>query len=382
MLRVRMRKRVAYITNIAPHYRLALWKNLLQDKDVEFHFFYGGKPVNGIRQMVFEDGLDLMRHQLHQVRNIRIGSVLVYQLGVVCKVLTGKYDAYILLGDMYVLSNWLAALIGKLKGKKIFLWGHGIYGNEMPLKLFLRKTFLSLGDGHFLYGNYAKRLMIKHGFDERSLHVVFNSLQYDIHSRVRNLLVDPEIYPNRKYFANNFLPILIFIGRLTEKKGLTELVKAVEQLRNRNIYVNLLLIGDGSQRQALENAAAAVAGQVHFFGACYDEHEIGRLLANATLCVSPGNVGLTAIHSLSFGTPVCTHDDMTQQMPEAEAVKHGQTGILYDRRNDNLDVAIEHWLSQPTDREEIRRNCYRVIDTYYNPHVQHTIFRKALLHDK
>ena len=38
------------------------------------------------------------------------------------------------------------------------------------------------------------------------------------------------------------------------------------------------------------------------------------------LTVSPGNIGLTAIHSLSYGTPVCSHSNFNNQMPESEAI--------------------------------------------------------------
>ena len=44
--------------------------------------------------------------------------------------------------------------------------------------------------------------------------------------------------------------------------------------------------------------------------------------------VSPGNVGLTAIHSLSYGTPVLTHNNFNNQMPEVESIQPGFNGYF------------------------------------------------------
>lgn len=372
--------KVAYITNIAPHYRRRLWVEMLNQKDIEFHFFYGTSSKGGILEIEWEETNPIILDRLHKVKNIRIKSLLVYQMGVLYNVIAKKWDAVILLGDMHVLSNWFAAILAKISGKKVYFWGHGMYGNEAGAKFFFRKLFLSLGDGHFLYSHHAKRLMQNEGFDVSKIHVVFNSLDYDFHKSIRNELVQEDFYIERNYFDDNSLPVLIFIGRLTPEKQIDKLLLAMDALKSKNMVVNLLIIGDGKARHKLEEKASFHAGQVYFYGACYDEQEIGKLIANAELCVSPGNVGLTAIHSLSFGTPVCTHDDMTEQMPEAEAIIAGNTGMFYNRIRDDLDVAIKNWLESTKNRNTVRNNCYEVIDNLYNPYVQVDIFKSALFY--
>ena len=118
---------------------------------------------------------------------------------------------------------------------------------------------------------------------------------------------------------------------------------------------------------------------LHFTGACYDEEEIGRYLFVSDLCVSPGNVGLTAIHSLSLGTPVCTHSNMKDQMPEAEAITDGYNGILFEENNvQDLTLKIETWLKTNTDRVKIREQCYEIIDKYYNPTYQMSVINRLI----
>ena len=60
--------------------------------------------------------------------------------------------------------------------------------------------------------------------------------------------------------------------------------------------------------------------------------------------MSIGNIGLTAIHSLSFGTPVASHDNFENQMPEVEAIIDGENGFLFEENNSNdLIDKIEQW---------------------------------------
>ena len=82
---------------------------------------------------------------------------------------------------------------------------------------------------------------------------------------------------------------------------------------------------------------------------------LAYFIFHASLCVSPGNVGLAAIHSLSFGTPVCTHSNLLNQMPEIEAVEEGVTGCYFDENNlDNLIEVINNWLNKKIKRERRR----------------------------
>ena len=116
-----------------------------------------------------------------------------------------------------------------------------------------------------------------------------------------------------------------------------------------------------------------------FYGACYDELENATLLYNADLCVSPGNVGLTAMHALTFGTPVITHNNFPMQMPEYEAVINGKTGMFFSYNDvNNLAQTINKWMTTSKSRDEIRESCYNVIDDKYNPHKQIDILLKTL----
>ena len=126
--------------------------------------------------------------------------------------------------------------------------------------------------------------------------------------------------------------------------------------------------------------SSGLSDRCWFTGAMYEEEMIACYLKNATLCVSPGNVGLTAIHALSYGLPVVTNDNFVTQMPEYEAIEQGLSGdFFHENDTESLIAIIVKWLYRNRwNRDEIRANCYRRIDEHYNCEEQIQIFKKVL----
>ena len=136
----------------------------------------------------------------------------------------------------------------------------------------------------------------------------------------------------------------------------------------------MTFIGDGETMKDLKSLCENLdlCDRVWFYGACYDEKTLGELIYNADLCVSPGNIGLTAMHTMVFGTPAITHDDFSHQMPEFEAIHDGETGSFFHYGNiESLADCITRWFSLNGDRRESVRNaCMKEIDNYWTPNYQ------------
>jgi glycosyltransferase involved in cell wall biosynthesis len=243
------------------------------------------------------------------------------------------------------------------------------------LKRIVRKSFLSLANINLVYGHWAKNLLIKENLQENSLRVIYNSVNYEICKPLREKAIMQNFYT--EYFKND-LHTLVFIGRLTVEKRLDLFIKAVYKLNKKSEKFNLMIIGDGKVKEELENLAKKLKVNSYFFGACYKEEKISQFMANADLCVSPGNVGLTSIHSMSYGTPVCTNNDFNNQGPEFEAIKPWETGCFFEKEKENLAETISKWFEKSPSREKVRTNCYDVVDNFYNPNMQLEVLRKAI----
>lgn len=366
-----MGKKFCLIYNYAQHYRSNIFK--LMDKELQCDFVFGD-TMSDVKKMDYSE----LYHFKREVKNkIFLRKPLYYQKGVL-SLLKENYTDFLILGDLHCISTWLMLFIAPFLRKKIYLWSHAWYGRESLVKTILKKIYFNLSEGIFLYGNYAKELMLKEGFKNSKLFVIYNSLAYDEQLPLRLKLKLTLIY--KKHF-NNDNPNLIFIGRLTNVKRLDLLINAVAILESKSLSVNLTLIGDGEMKDNhVRQVQQLGLKNVWFYGPCYNEFELSKLIYNADLCVSPGNVGLTAIHSMTYGTPVLTHNNFQYQMPEFEAIVDRKTGTFFDYNNIiSLADSIKRWFSITHKRELIRQYCYEVVDSKYNPHYQLAIFKRVLL---
>ncbi len=370
-------KRICCVFGFAPEYRRGIYQLMDNDSEMEFDFYLGNTSYGGIKLMNVKD----MKHFRCALKNryTNNGRKLVWQGGW-SKVFSKKYDAYILTGNPGIRTNWFITMIAKLLRRPVFLWSHGIYGYEQGLQLKKNMAYFKFA-GHILtYGEYGRKMLIHNGYKPDNVDVIWNSLDYDSMIQMRDKEIDRTMM--RYYFGNDD-PVMIFIGRLTKNKNLEMLVETIARLNHQNINCNLMIIGDGELMSTLVEKVKAndIEDRVWFYGESYDNQFISIALRNSALCVSPGNVGLTSIHAMTFGVPVITHDRKELQMPEFEAVIPNQTGDLFQYGNvDDLVKKCSIWLKKMTSDEAatIRNECMKIIDSRFNPHVQLRLIKKSL----
>lgn len=366
--------KVLYLDNVASHYRKAIFLLMDQTFDVDYLF---GASLGDIKHM----DTSLLRGKVEETRTKHFRAGWYWQPGLLSKLFKG-YDRYLMVCETRALSTWVFCLLARLlgKSKKIYFWSHGWYGKETGLEKAIKKILFRLpGGGVFLYGNYARDLMMKEGFNPERLHVIHNSLDYDRQVVIRKVLGEQPIY--KDHFGNDN-PNLFFVGRLTEVKKLDLVLKAMAQLRKRGQLFNMTFIGDGSEKEALESLTKELGleNNVWFYGACYDETLLSNMIYNADLCVAPGNIGLTAMHALAYGTPALTHDDFPYQMPEFEAIREGVTGTFFRRGSvDSLSEKISQWfVEKKGKRKEVRKECMTEIDEQWTPQFQIEVLKNNL----
>jgi len=372
---------VLFLNNIAPLYRKNVWTKYLESEKMNLNFFFGKETSSGIKTINFnEQKLRPHAHKINILKNVYIKQYLVWQNFNIFNWIKKKPQTIILLGEFNILSNWFITLFARINNIEIVSKGHGMYGNEKGIKLLARKSFLKICNKHLVYEKHGKSILSKNGIDPDTIHILFNSLDYEKQKKYRELIPSLNKSEILHFFAKPELPTLIFIGRLTKVKKL-ELVIEAAKIIHKDTPINLLIVGNGTEKRNLEKLASENLNSdyYYFYGESYDEAVNNNLIAVSELCVSPGNVGLTAIHSLSYGTPVCTHSNLMEQMPEAEAITDKVNGILFEQDNvESLKNAILWWINNTKDRQKVREKCYSVIDTYYNPNYQKKVIENLI----
>lgn len=362
--------KVCLVSVLASHYRKRIYQLIEKQYDCDFVF--------GIdRESVKTMDTSCLKHVVSE-NNVYIGkSPYFYQKSLIKN--TRKYD--VIINDLgpNCVSAWLMLLLSKMRGQKVYNWAHGWYGRETVMKILLKRIYFGLATGSFIYGEYAIRLMTEHGINPNKLHAIHNSLDYERHIKIRERLSESDVYTN--HFGNGN-PVIVMIGRLNFRKNLDLLYKAIAILRDKGEVYNAVLIGDGEYKESLTELARELnlESQVWLYGACYDEEKNAELIYNSDLCVVPGDIGLTAIHAMTFGVPVITHNSFPNHGPEFETIKEGVTGAFF-QHNDELSLAdaIHEWfLKHKDDRDVIRQNCYNEIDGNWTPDYQIKIIKEVL----
>ncbi len=363
------------ITNIGPHYRLPIYKALSEKLNCDFYL--GDHVTLPIKKF---DYAELTNYKA-TLKNRFLGDFYWQSNSV--RIAFKRYSTYILDGEPYCLSSWVILLLCKLLGKETIAWTHGWYGREGLVKRILKKTFYSLHTKLLIYSDYAISLMEKEGFDRSKMFCIANSMDSDYELELRKSLHPTDVY--REHFGNN-RPVIIYCGRIQKWKKLDMILDSVKLLKEQGKLVNVVFIGKDVENVNLDIIAEGkgILDQLWLYGPCYDDKQLSELFYNADVCVSPGNVGLTAIHALSFGCPVITHNDFAYQNPEFEAITPHVTGDFFQKDNvEDLTRKIAEWTCLKAEQKDIvRKNAYHEIDNKWNIHYQLNVLNEVIYGNK
>ncbi len=166
---------------------------------------------------------------------------------------------------------------------------------------------------------------------------------------------------------------LVYVGRLQPHKNVNLLVAALGLLKDRGVTPSLALIGDGPEREALEQQVVRLGlqPQVRFLGAVAEDAEVHRHLRAARVFVHPstkeGGGSITSLEANAAGLPVVAFAHPGGLSPEL--IEDGRTGrwvpavdaqALADGIVDALSMA---------DRSEVPARCVEFAHEFDWDHV-------------
>lgn len=355
---IRQKKEIAVIYTHFPHYRAAVFDALSRSDTYNYAFYYDMSGVDG----TIRSGERRSNHYSTKVRSI---GPISFQFGSILIAIRSRPDAAILLGNPFILSSWLASIIFKLRGIPVLFWTHGWTKRERGVKATIRKIFYRLADSLLLYGDRAKAIGEDLKFPTEKMYVVYNSLDYATQSRVRDRI--ERVQSQKPYFLT--------VTRLVKNVDIALILQALSKMP---YETTLKIVGDGPERKKLEQLSRDLGVDAQFLGPVYDELILGDLFVNATAVVSPGKVGLLAMHALAYGSYVITHNDFDKQMPEFEAIREGLTGHFFNYGSvDDLRQAMSARLNAGVNYNQYS-TAIKTIESRYTPSKQVEFIEEAL----
>lgn len=197
--------------------------------------------------------------------------------------------------------------------------------------------------------SYMRELALQHGFDAEKLTVIPHFTQI--------MPLTPAVEP----------PLILFLGRLDEKKGPFHLLEALALLKHHPWQAAFL--GEGPAGEALQQRAQqlAISERVQFRGKVNAEEKHQALSESALLAfpsVIPESFGLSGIEAMAHGKPVVSFGLGGVR----EWLRHQENGLIA-KDSDIKDLAqqIERLLTDPVYRKGLGEQGYAIASRNFQP---------------
>jgi colanic acid/amylovoran biosynthesis glycosyltransferase len=209
-------------------------------------------------------------------------------------------------------------LVVTLHGYDVTINDSYFVGNpEGRLYLSRRKELWRRASTFVCVSEFIKRQAVSAGFPEDKLTVLYTGIDL-------NLFQPSEAPRDGK--------LILFAGRLVEKKGAFDLIRAVERVRGAGTEVRVLLLGDGPLRSQLELYVREHNLPCEFLG-MQPAHKVRDYLRRARIFCVPSKtaehgdsegLGMVFAEAQAVGTPVVSY----RHGGIPEVVQEGRTGLL------------------------------------------------------
>jgi len=282
-----MKKKIAIIANVLTPYRIPLYNYLSQFGDFELKIFVLAENEEHREWIIDRTQIKFSYRILPGLHGFVSKHESPVHINVGLFPLLMKYNPDVIITTGYAdISIWEALLFCKIFRKKFILWnGSTLLSSEQTGGVFgwIKRIIVKNSDAYITYGTKSKEYLEYFGAKSQNIHVGVNT-------------VDTKYFNSgvSKYRdGNNFCEIrskypktlFLYVGRLTKGKGIKQMLKAMNVLRDPDI--GLLVVGGGKEEGSLrEYCINNNLQNVYFEGFCQQE-DLMKYYALADIFIFP-----------------------------------------------------------------------------------------------
>ena len=352
---------VSIVQRRLTHYRVPLFEALrrsLADADITLRVLHGeGNP----REMEKNDSGHLGWSESLDTKYLA-GNRLCWQP--FARQVSGS-ALVIVTQENAMLANHLALV--QRPAPRLAFWGHGanLQGNSSSLRETYKRWSTRQVDWYFAYTGLSVDTVERSGFPRDRITQLNNAIDL---RELQDDLAAAEGTNLRKFRASLGLgegPVGLFLGSLYTHKRLDFLLSAAEKVRGKVDGFQLLIVGDGPQRDLVERASFQYPW-IRYTGALKGIDK-AKALNLATISMNPGLVGLGILDSFAAGVPMIT-TDCGLHSPEI-AYLSPENGVITP---DDLDSYVDACTRVLTDKPELDRlacGCRAAVEVYTLPNM-------------
>lgn len=262
-----------------------------------------------------------------------------------------------------LLFNYVRPLLKK--DRKWAFWGHGRnFQSTSPNSVSERfKRWLSRHvDWWFAYTELSRDAVVESGFPRERITVLNNAIDTAELAQQIESINPAEAEQIRRDFGIGPGPIGLSLASLHADKRLDFLIDAAHRIRAQVPDFQLVIVGDGPQRDLVRKAVKKAGGWIHWLGT-QTGRDKARVLSMSRLMLNPGMVGLSVVDSLVAGVPMVT-TAYPHHSPEIAYLHSGQNGLMTDDDVESFVAGVVRLLKASNELERLQAGCRESAPAY------------------
>ncbi len=335
--------------------KLGILQRVLTDYRVPFFDFLAGRFPAGVQIAAGEPRPEeqIVRGTpakcgFHAVRNIHVlkgGMYLCQQVGVIDWLESWQPDALIVEANPRYLATPQVVRWLHQHRRPVVGWGLGVPPGGV-IRANLRLAFLKQFDALLTYSRAGQSQYVSTGLPAESIFLAPNAAAFR---------PTGDLPVHRVSFADGPAKI-IFVGRLQARKRVDLLLRACAALEP-GIQPDLVIVGDGPEKAALQDLAGEVYPRAEFTGDLRGL-ELDARFREADLFVLPGTGGLALQQALSFALPAIAAEGDGTQM---DLVRPDNGWLVKPGDLESLKITLRQALTNPMDLVIKGQESFRIV---------------------
>lgn len=338
-----------------PHYRRAIFQKLATHPMLDFTLLYGQQDgPGGLKNVENDDMVNCVVRPIWFLPGT--GRKICTIPHMITYLQKGSFDVVIVPNDLYCLNLWKALRIARQKGIKICIFSIGFPQYKQYLRDKIRVWLAHYVDAMILYSYAHRQRFIDKGVPAEKIFVAPNAIDVDGIVKAEAQMTPERLSQFKREYGLDDKRVLIHAGRMVKNKRLDLLMQAAVKVVKKVPNLRLVFLGDGEMTEPWKQMAQqlGIAEHILWPGSVVDHDQLCYWFHSSDICVAPGQQGLIANLSHSYGVPLITSDCQRLQGPEIQVFTDGKTGLLYRYENvDDLAAKILDLLENEQKRAEM-----------------------------
>lgn len=251
-------------------------------------------------------------------------------------------------------------LLLRLPGNRVKMayWGHGRNFQAEEKNHFserIKSWLLRQTDWWFAYTSVSAQVVQQAGFPAQKITVLNNAIDTESLRSELLAVTAAEVEAMRGALGLDDQPVGLLIASLHKDKRIDFLLESAALIRTHLPDFQLLIVGDGLDRELVKKAIAEGASWIHWLGVRKGP-EKAVLLSLAQVILNPGMVGLSILDSFVAGLPMITTACGTHS-PEIAYLESGINGLITENSISAYTHAVVNFFQDPQLQVKLRAGC-------------------------